>query len=320
MARLRDFPIAIRKVGVITFAKRVWAEMNEDNVFTWASALAYAWLFAIFPFLIFVLTLFPYLPQQFRRSADRLVHHAVHDALPAKSAETLSAEIDRVLNQPQTGLLSVGLLLALWGASGGMSMTMSALDRAYDVERARPYLKQRLTAICLTISVATLILATIVLIPIGTTVTRIGLKYVVEYAEKLHLGRWVAPVHFLWNFMRYSFGALFLVTAVALLYHFGPSLKQRWRWITPGSAFAIGGWILLGLVFRKYVDHSGSYDKTYGTVGGVVILLLCFYLNAVVLLIGAEINAEVDLIARNIQPGSKDYRGDPESTPVSPAP
>src|SRR5690348_5245986 len=113
MARLRDLPIAIRKVGFITFAKRVWAEMNEDNVFTWASALAYAWLFAIFPFLIFVLTLFPYLPDRVRGSADRLVRHAVHDALPAKSAETISGEIDRVLNQPQTGLLSVGLVLAL---------------------------------------------------------------------------------------------------------------------------------------------------------------------------------------------------------------
>ncbi len=320
MARLRDFPIAIRKVGFIAFAKRVWAEVNDDNVFTWASALAYAWLFAIFPFLIFVLTLFPYLPERFRGSADRQLHHAIHDALPARSAETIAGEVDRVLNQPKTGLLSIGLFLALWGASGGMSMTMSALDRAYDVERARPYVRQRLTAICLTISVATLILATVILIPVGTTVTRFGLKYVIEYAEKLHLGKWVAPVHFLWNFMRYSFGFLFLLTAVALLYHFGPSLKQKWRWITPGSAFSIAGWLLLGLVFRKYIDHSASYDKTYGAVGGVVILLLCFYLNALVLLIGAEINAEVDLIARNIQPGSRDFRNDPESQPVAPAP
>src|SRR5689334_22819157 len=162
MARLRDLPIAIRKVGFIHFAKRVWAEVNDDNVFTWASALAYAWLFAIFPFLIFVLTLFPYLPDRFRGSADRQLHHAIHDALPARSAETIAGEVDRVLNEPKTGLLSIGLLLALWGASGGMSMTMSALDRAYDVERARPYIKQRFTAICLTISVATLILATVI--------------------------------------------------------------------------------------------------------------------------------------------------------------
>src|SRR5690348_7873398 len=159
MARLRDFPIAIRKVGWLTFAKRVWAEVNEDNIFTWASALAYAWLFAVFPFLIFVLTLFPYLPERFRESADRQLRHAIHDALPARSAATVSGEVERVLNEPKKGLLSIGLFLALWGASGGMSMTMSALDRAYDVERARPYIKQRFTAICLTISVATLILA-----------------------------------------------------------------------------------------------------------------------------------------------------------------
>ncbi|HTL29430.1 MAG TPA: YihY/virulence factor BrkB family protein, partial [Tepidisphaeraceae bacterium] len=217
MARLRDLPKAIRKIGFIAFAKRVWAEMNDDNVFTWASALAYAWLFAIFPFLIFVLTLFPYLPDRFRGSADRSIRHAIHDALPAKSAETISGEVDRVLNEPKTGLLSVGLFLALWGASGGMAMTMNALDRAYDVERSRPYFKQRFTAMCLTLSVASLILATVILIPVGTTVTRIGLKYVIEYAEKVGMGKWVAPVHFLWNFMRYAFGLLFLISAITLL-------------------------------------------------------------------------------------------------------
>jgi membrane protein len=114
---------------------------------------------------------------------------------------------------------------------------------------------------------------------------------VVEYAEKLHLGRWVAPVHFLWNFMRYSFGCLFLVTAVALLYHFGPSLKQRWRWITPGSVVFIVGFGVCSAAFSFYVGHFGSYDKTYGSLGAVIILLFWMYLLAAFLLLGAEVNA-----------------------------
>ena len=318
MARLRDLPKAIRKVGFIPFMKRIWVQINEDNVFTWASALAYAWLFAIFPFLIFVLTLFPYLPERLRHSAERQIRHAVHESLPAKPAEQIAGEVERVLNEPKQGVLSLGLLLALWGASGGMAMTMSALDRAYDVERGRPYFKQRATAIFLTISVATLILLVAIFIPIGTALTRLALKYADQYDWlRIVLNR---PLLVLWEVTRYVLGTLFLVTAVGLLYHFGPSIKQRWRLLTPGAAFAMAGWFLLGVVFRQYVDHSTSYDKTYGAVGGVVIMLLCFYLDALILLIGAEINSEVDYIVLGIKPGTNDFRGEPESTPVAPAP
>jgi membrane protein len=246
----------------------------------------------------------------------------VHDALPAKAAEQISDEVETVLNQPKQGLLSIGLVLALWGASGGIAMTMSALDRAYDVERGRPYVKQRITAIFLTVAVATLILMTVILIPIGTTATRVAFHYAHHYANRYAWSRLVLhePLRILWNVTRYSFGILFLVMAVSLLYHFGPSVKQRWRWMTPGAAFSIITWGLLGLIFRFYIDHFTNYDKTYGAVGGAVILLLTFYLDALVLLIGAEINSEIDFILLGLKPGDMDFRKDPASTPVPPAP
>ena len=109
------------------------------------------------------------------------------------------------------------------------------------------------------------------------------------------------------------FGALLYcsASAVGLIYYFGPNVKQRFRLITPGAVFCVIVWITLGSLFRLYINTFGKYEQTYGPVGGVVILLLLFYLDAMVLLIGAEINSEIDFVALNLKPGSTDFRGKP---------
>jgi membrane protein len=99
---------------------------------------------------------------------------------------------------------------------------------------------------------------------------------------------------------RYGLALMLMLAIVAVIYHFGPNIKQRWKFITPGSVFTVGVWLLLGVVFRVYVDRFGKYGETYGAVGGVIILLFFFYLDALVLLVGAEINSEVDCIAREM--------------------
>ena len=310
MARLKDVPKVIRSVGAIGFTKRVWGQIVEDNLFTWACALAYSWLFAVFPFLIFVLSLLPYLPEMAKAHAKDEINHFVHQ-LPAQAADTIWKNVESVLNHPKQGLLIVGLGIAVWAASGGMAMTMGAMDKCYELEVGRPFYKQRPLALLLTLSVASLILAVLVLLPIGTLVRNWAIQY--EYLKRADMALVVV-----FDVVRYALALLFMISSLTLVYHFGPSAKHNFHWLTPGAVFCIVVWLLLGLVFRTYVSKFGRYEQTYGTVGGVAILLLFFYVDALVLLIGAEINSEIDFEVLKVKRGTRDFRPAETITEVVP--
>ena len=340
MAALRELPIAIRRVGLLRFIRKIWFEVTDDNLFTWASALAYSWLFAIFPFLLVLLALIPTLPSRWRLETKQQIDFAVAQ-LPREAQITIKEYVDPKLNSllfdkpvALKGIWSFGLVITLFAASGGVAMTMSAMDRAYDVQRARPFYKQRPLAVMLTIAMAGLILAVVVLIPVGTLVTR----YLTRGTERLlvQTGMTHAPTRqqtpaevsatapttatstqpvaremlhspgrfgfalVVWQITRFGLAGMFLFWVVALMYYFGPNVKQKFRIFTPGSVFTVGTWTILGATFRIYVDTFGKYGQTYGAVGGVVILLFFFYVDALVLLIGAEINAEIDATMRAI--------------------
>jgi len=312
MARLSDFSRVVRTIGLREFCRRVWRQIFEDNIFTWASALAYSWLFAIFPFFIFLLTLVPLLPESRKDALNRSLGPTLHRILPQDAykmvwEDFLRRHLNHILHERPKGFLSIGLLLAIWSASGGMSMTMSAMNVCYDITKSRNFYKHRLLAILLTMIIATMIIAVIVLLPVAGIVRDIALKYSVEF---LH---WEIPTYMLalFDVARYALALVLLFLSLALLYYFGPMIKHPWRALTPGSVFCVTVWLMLGWIFRVYVDKFGKYEQTYGAVGGAVILLLFFYVDAVVLLIGAEINSEIDFEALNLKPGSIDFHGKP---------
>jgi membrane protein len=186
-----------------------------------------------------------------------------------------------------------------------MNMTMHALDKCYEVDKGRAFYTRRGTAIALTLSVASLILLVLVLIPLGN----IGTRWAIEYLREVK-GKALEPgLIWLWYILRYALATFLLFTVVELVYYFGTSIKQKWRVLTPGGVFCIAVWIILGLVFRWYVNSFAKeqYNQTYGTVGGVAVLLLFFYLDALVLLIGAEINSELDFEVLGVPRGSRDF-------------
>lgn len=303
MARLRDVPRIFKTVGFFTFIKNVLHESSEDNLLTWAAALAYSWMFAIFPFFIFLLALLPYLPGNAKLGAKHQIHEALKQ-LPKESADMLWQNIDHnymnLLYQPRGTLLYAGLGIALWAASSGMAMTMSALNRCYEITRDRPFYIQRPLAITLTIAVVILLLLVIGLLPIGTAVKN-----------------WLlAPAHGAFSFRvivfdiaRWTLALLFMMIVVSIVYHKGPAIRHPFRWLTPGSVFTVLVWVLLAGFFRYYIDRIGGkgYAKTYGTLGGVAILLLFFYVDALVLLIGAEINSEIEFEVNKIPRGTRDF-------------
>jgi membrane protein len=309
MARLSDVPVVFRRVGVVTFARRVWREVEDDHLFTWGAALAYSWLFAIFPFLVFLLTLVPLLPQSLIIEAYTRIQVALYDWLAAPAAWTIWENIRRVLDGPPRGLWSVGLLVTIWAASGGVNMTMTALDRCYEIERGRSYFHRRAIAIVITVVVATMIVAVLVLIPVGNAVTHYVIEHWPERSTPIPKG-----LLWMWNGARYLLAGVLMFTVVAIMYFYGISVKQKWRVFSPGSVFTIGVWILLAFAFRWYVNTFGkdSYNRTYGTVGGVAVLLLFFYLDALVLMIGAEINSEIDYEVLGVERGCRDFTVRPQ--------
>ncbi len=293
----------MREVGPWGFVKRVWNQIAEDHVLVWASALAYSWMFAVFPFFIFLLTLTPYVPLL---QGDEVIHQisdALHQNLPDDAADTLEKNIISVTRDTRGGLMSIGLVVALWAASGGMAMTMSALDRCYDVDINRPFYKQRPIALLLTIIVSVLVLAVLLLLPIGTIATNWTVAWLKQHDYPNY-----GPLVLAWNAVRWSLGVLLMFGVLMVVYHYGTAVRLRKSFFSPGAIFCVIVWILLGMIFRFYINRFGKYDQTYGTVGGVAILLLVFYLDALVLLVGAEINSEVDFAVLKVKPGTMDLR------------
>lgn len=304
MARLVDFPKVIRTIGWVEFGRRVWQQIQEDNIFTWASALAYSWLFAVFPFLIFLMSLVPYLPAGLKDHASEEVHELIYEAMPGPAADTvwpnIQPALENVLTQKRRWLIYLGLLTSMWAASGGMKATMVALDRCYDLPTGRTFWKQRLLALILTLVATVLVLSVMALLPIGTAVR----KWVV--ARGLVDPRSAALITF--DVARWSLAIIFMILVLAIIYHFGVNVRHRFHWLTPGALFCLIAWILQGLALRIYVAKFGHYDKTYGAVGGVAVMLLLFYLDAVALMIGAEINSEIDFEVLKVERGSYDLR------------
>lgn len=311
MARLRDAGVVIRKVGLRQFFHRVWVQIDEDNIFAWASSLAYSWILALFPFLIFLLTLVPYLPERAKKEAKAQIQDVIN-TLPHAAADTLNGflkpRLDNLLVEERKGLLTLGILITLWAASGGVAATTTALDKAWDIDQRRSFVRRRMSAVTLTLIVSFLLMLILFLLPIGTLLKH-WFWHVAHGEHQLailciDIARWAAAIF-----------VMFLVLEV--VYFFGPNIKQRWRWVSPGSLFCAVIWIGLGLIFKFYVDKFGKYNETYGTVGGVAVLLLVFYFDAIALLVGAEINSEIDFEILAVPRGSRDFTRPAPPKPAS---
>jgi membrane protein len=316
MAQLRDVPKLLKAVGPLEFLRRVWKQIHDDNLFSWAASLAYSWLFALFPFMLFLLALIPYLPEKLRHYAENFVDDTLQTYLAAEAARTIrdniQGNVKNLLHQPRGLVLYAGLLIALWAASGGVSATMSALDKCYELDRGRPFYKQRLMAIVMTVATIFILVLVAALLPIGSI-----LRDWVVRSQVLTVGSHALLV---FDISRWLLSIVFLLLVLGMIYWKGPAIRHRFHLITPGAVFCVTFWVLAGLVLRYYMDRMGErgYDRTYGALGGVAMLLLLFYVNALVLLIGAEINSEIDFEVLKIRRGSTDFLKAEEPHPAQP--
>lgn len=260
--------------------KKAVKEFMDDDMATHAAALTYRILVALFPFLIFILTLFGALRMD--DLFDSLLQEARRAFAPDvyNQLETIVAQVE---SGASGGLLSFGLLLAIWSASGGVRAVMHALNVAYDVEQARPLWKKFLFSVLFTIGLAIILLSAAVLMFMGP-------QSVGWLADQVGLGSLFVTV---WTWARIPVAIVLMILAIALIYYFFPNVEQPFAPVTPGSMIAVIVWLLATLGFSVYLANFGNFNATYGSLAGVIILLLYFYLSSAILLFGAEVNAVI---------------------------
>jgi membrane protein len=268
-------------LGVRELARRVVHEIQKDDCLGRAAQLAYYFLFALFPFFLFLTTLLGYLPVP--NLLDRLMD-MLAQMLPGDALKLVQDNVRELVTGQRGGLLSFGILAALWTSSSAVTAIMDGLNRAYDVDEGRPFWKVRGLAILLTIGLSLFMIVSLVLLTFGPQIggwiaDHVGLGGVFQTA---------------WNVLRWPVIVGLLIVAMALVYYLAPDVEQQWQWITPGSIVAVVGWLAASLGFSFYVNQFGSYNATYGSIGAVIVLLTWMYLSGLFVLIGGEINAEIE--------------------------
>lgn len=259
-------------------AKEAWRESREDDVFGIAAQLAYYFLLALFPLLIFLTSAVGFLP-----GVQDSILNALARVVPTESLELVRDTLTDVVSHRSGGLLSIGLFAALWSASSGVASIMDGLNKAHDLEETRPFWRRRLKALSLTLAMTLLVAG-------GATLVMIGHR----------VGNWLekafdisAALAMISTVVGYLIGFVLLFLGIEALYYFGPDNKPGRRRVKPGAFFASLGIVIGSLLLSWYVRVGPSASATYGSLGAVVTLLLWLYLVGLMLMLGGEINSEI---------------------------
>jgi membrane protein len=280
-ARGRDaeHPADIPPRGWKDIAWRTWAEVSDQNLFLIAGGVTYAVLLALFPGLAALVSLYGL---AFDTAQIEKQVAALSGVLPAQTQELLSQELHSLVESSGGALgfaAIVALLLAIWSASRGMSGLITAINIAYEEKERRSFVKFNLIALGLTLGLVAggvIAIALIAVLPAAAQLLAIG-----------------SATKWLLLLVQWPLLIILVMGGLAVLYRFGPDRdKPQWRWVSPGAIAATVLWIIGSVGFTVYVANFNSYDKTYGSLGGVVILLTWLYLSALMVLLGAVINAQ----------------------------
>jgi membrane protein len=261
--------------------KRTATESWTDDVLNLAAQQAYYFFFALFPALLALISIASFFP------IDNLVDQTVERLGPVAPGEVTSIITNQLREISQTnagGLLTVAFLFTLWSSSTALVSMTTTLNAAYDITEARPWWKVRLTALLLTVGLAIFILLSMSLVIAGPA-------FAERIADMLGMGPAFVT---LWNVVQWPVIFVLVATAIGLIYYYAPDAEQDWVWITPGSVVATLLWVIVSLGFKFYLSRFGSYNETYGFIGAVMVLMLWFYLSGLAILVGAELNAEIE--------------------------
>lgn len=274
--RTRKIKMRKRSQLMIKFIKRLITKIMDNDVTGMAAQLAYFFLLSLFPLLIFMTTLLAYTPL----GQDDLFN-VIKEFAPEDSFNMVRKTLDEVMANRNGGLLSIGIIGTIWSASNGMNGLMRSLNRAYDVEEGRPFILARGLAIILTLAMIFVFLLALLVPVFGKQLGMFVFSYLGYSNEFLHI----------WGVIRWTLTPIILFIIFFAIYLLAPSTKVKFKTAAPGALFASLGWIIVSFGFSFYVSKFGNYTSTYGSLGAMIVLMLWFYLSAIIIMVGGELNS-----------------------------
>ena len=270
------------------FFKRLWERLSEHEIFDRAAQLSYYFLLALFPLLLFMMTLLGYFAGESAEVRNKLLSYLAR-VMPSSAIDLVHTTLNEITQARSGSKLSLGLLAALWAASNGMGAISDTLNGAYGVKETRSWWKVRLTAIILTVALSILIIIALVIVLYGGGIGE-------RLAAYLGLG---SAFTIVWKILQWPIALFFLLVTFTMIYHFGPNVRpKRCQWWSWGTLVAIVLWLLVSFAFKLYLHYFNSYGVTYGSLGALIILMLWFYFTGVSILVGGEINSMFEARAK----------------------
>ncbi|MEI5908588.1 YihY/virulence factor BrkB family protein [Bacillus spongiae] len=261
---------------MLSFITELGERVKNSEVSGFAAQLAYFFLLSLFPLLIFLVTLLSYLPYT---TEDIL--QVIEDFAPSETLILIRSTLNEVMEKGNTGLLSFGIIATIWSASRGLHAVIKSLNRAYEVEEERPFLMQIVVSMLLTLALI-FVFFLVLLLPV------FGEQIGFYISAELGFSRFFSIV---WESVRWALTPFVLFVIFVVIYFLGPNKKIRCTSAFPGAIFASIGWVIVSYGFSYYVRIFANYSATYGSIGGVIVLMVWLYLSGIIILIGGEINA-----------------------------
>ncbi|MCM3626170.1 YihY/virulence factor BrkB family protein [Paenibacillus glycanilyticus] len=261
---------------ILPFSKNLYSRYRDDDVPALGAQLTYYFILSFFPFLIFVVSLMSFV----QLSGDNVVAELIR-LLPEQTGEAIQLILQEVTDNSRGTLLSIGMIATLWSASNGVNAVIKGVNKAYDVEENRPFWKVRAISLAATVVLALSILLAIVMLIFGEVIG----EFLFDWFD--------SPIGFglIWGTLKYVFPISFMIVVFSLLYWIVPNRKIRFKSAIPGALFATFGWIASSLLFQFYINNFSNYSKTYGSIGGIIILLIWLYISSNIIILGGEVNA-----------------------------
>lgn len=273
---IQNLPLSWKELG-----RRTFKSILSDNLFDLAAQQAYYFFFALFPAILTVISVASFFP----------ISNLVDDSIamlgrvaPGDVLRIITDQMQKISNSNHGGVLTLAFLLTLWSTSGAMVSIITTLNAAYGITEGRPLWKVRLTALALTVGTSVFVVLSMALVLAGPA-------FAEHLADRMYLG---SAFKWTWWILQWPVVFALVASEIGLIYYFAPDAEQDWAWITPGSILATLLWVLVSLAFKVYITYFGNYNETYGTLGAFVVLLTWFYLSGLSILIGAEMNAEIE--------------------------
>jgi membrane protein len=267
---------------------------------THAAALSFYFLLALFPLMLFLITILGFFAEAGTELRSQLLG-TLSRVVPYSASTLIYTTVDEIGQNADGSKLSFGILTALWIASSGMGAISEALNAMYGVRESRQWWKVRLASVGLTVALAVLIISALLLILYGGEIGEAITNYFNQTKD----------FETFWIIAQVPLVLVFVLLTFAMIYYFAPNLyDQKWYWITPGSIIGILLWLLVSFLFRIYLRYFDTYSATYGALGAVIVLMLWFYLTGVAILIGGKINAEIEGAAAEVGIAGAKHHGD----------